>query len=448
MENHRVNNYRVQDAFPANGLYDPMNEHENCGIGAVIKIDGKGSAKVTDDALKIVETLEHRAGKDASGQTGDGVGILLQISHSFFSEVLQGTDISIGGARSYGIGMFFFPQGESELKKAQEVFEDSVKKEGLTFLGWRKVPVNESVLGQRAKESMPNIYQAFVGRPDECRTDADFDRLLYFARKLFEKNNDDTYVCSCSCRTIVYKGMFLVGQLRTFYEDLCSGRYESAFGIVHSRFSTNTNPTWQRSHPYRMLVHNGEINTITGNMNKMLSRENIFRSELFDGRYDDIYPMLDVTGSDSARLDNTIEFMTMAGVPLPLAIMMTIPEPWQKSDTMDREKKAFYQYYATMMEPWDGPASIIFTDGDTVGAVLDRNGLRPSRYYITNDGYLILSSEVGALEGIDQSTVIRKDRLHPDGLHRERPRRDGRCRLWLRGGRPRQGEPVPRQGMC
>ncbi len=413
MENHRVNNYRVQDAFPANGLYDPMNEHENCGIGAVIKIDGKGSAKVTDDALKIVETLEHRAGKDASGQTGDGVGILLQISHSFFSEVLQGTDISIGGARSYGIGMFFFPQGESELKKAQEVFEDSVKKEGLTFLGWRKVPVNESVLGQRAKESMPNIYQAFVGRPDECRTDADFDRLLYFARKLFEKNNDDTYVCSCSCRTIVYKGMFLVGQLRTFYEDLCSGRYESAFGIVHSRFSTNTNPTWQRSHPYRMLVHNGEINTITGNMNKMLSRENIFRSELFDGRYDDIYPMLDVTGSDSARLDNTIEFMTMAGVPLPLAIMMTIPEPWQKSDTMDREKKAFYQYYATMMEPWDGPASIIFTDGDTVGAVLDRNGLRPSRYYITNDGYLILSSEVGALEGIDQSTVIRKDRLHP-----------------------------------
>ena len=413
MENVKTDNYRLQQPFAKNGLYDPSEEHENCGIGAIIKIDGTESFKVVNDALKIVETLEHRAGKDASGQTGDGVGILLQISHDFFSKALAGTDIKIGGRRSYGIGMFFMPQSEDKKLAAMKAFEDSCASEGLEFAGWREVPVDETVLGQRAKDSMPNIMQGFVTRPEECKEDIDFDRKLYFARELFEKENNDTYVCSCSCRTIVYKGMFLVGQLRTFYKDLAGGDYTSAFGIVHSRFSTNTNPTWQRSHPYRMMVHNGEINTITGNMNKMLSRENIFASKYFEGKYDEIYPMLDVTGSDSARLDNTIEFMTMAGVPLPLAIMVTIPEPWQHMDTMDREKKAFYQYYATMMEPWDGPASIIFTDGDKVGAVLDRNGLRPSRYYVTSDGYLILSSEVGVLDDLDESTVIKKDRLRP-----------------------------------
>ncbi|MBP5655081.1 MAG: glutamate synthase large subunit [Clostridiales bacterium] len=409
----KIDNYRVWDAYPKSGLYDPSEEHENCGIGAVIRIDGTPSAKVTDDALKIVETLEHRAGKDASGKTGDGVGILMQISHEFFKTHAAEAGINVGDRRSYGIGMFFFPQSEDKKAEAQKVFEKCCEKEGMEFLGWRQVPVDADVLGERARECMPNIYQGFVARPDSAAEDIDFDRMLYFARSLFEKENNDTYVCSCSCRTIVYKGMFLVAQLRTFYKDLAEGTYSTAFGIVHSRFSTNTNPTWQRSHPYRMLVHNGEINTITGNMNKMLSRENIFRSKYFEGRYDDIYPMMDVTGSDSARLDNTIEFMTMAGVPLPLAIMITIPEPWQYSDTMSREKRAFYQYYATMMEPWDGPASIIFTDGDTVGATLDRNGLRPSRYYITNDGYLILSSEVGALTDIDEANIIRKDRLHP-----------------------------------
>ena len=342
MEELRIDNYRVQDAFSKNGLYDPSEEHENCGIGAVIKIDGEASSKVVDDALTIVEQLEHRAGKDAEGKTGDGVGLLVQISHDFFSKALESDGIKVGGRRSYGIGMFFMPQTAEKAEAAKKVFEESCAKEGLKFLGWRKVPVNEEVLGSRARESMPTIMQGIVERPADAEEDIDFERKLYFARKLFEKENNDTYVCSCSCRTIVYKGMFLVGQLRTFYKDLADGAYTSAFGIVHSRFSTNTNPTWQRSHPYRMLVHNGEINTITGNMNKMLSRENIFKSEYFEGRYEDIYPMLDVTGSDSARLDNTIEFMMMAGVPLPLAIMVTIPEPWQHMDTMDREKKAFY----------------------------------------------------------------------------------------------------------
>ena len=413
MEKVMIDNYRVQDPFPRDGLYDPSQEHENCGIGAVIRIDGTPSSKVVDDALKIVETLEHRAGKDAEGKTGDGVGILLQISHDFFSGALEEAGITVGGPRSYGIGMFFMPQSADKTEAAKRVFEESLRSEGLELLGWRQVPVNEDVLGSRARESMPTIMQAVVGRPGDAKEDLDFDRKLYFARKLFEKENKDTYVCSCSCRTIVYKGMFLVGQLRTFYKDLNGGDYTSAFGIVHSRFSTNTNPTWQRSHPYRMMVHNGEINTITGNMNKMLSRESIFRSEFFEGHYNDIYPMLDVTGSDSARLDNTIEFMMMAGVPLPLAIMVTIPEPWQHMDIMDREKRAFYQYYATMMEPWDGPASIIFTDGDKVGAVLDRNGLRPSRFYVTSDGYLILSSEVGVLDDLDESKIVKKDGLRP-----------------------------------
>ncbi|MCQ2504171.1 MAG: glutamate synthase large subunit [Saccharofermentans sp.] len=413
MEQKYCNDYRVQEAFPQHGLYDPRNEHENCGIGAVIRIDGTPSYKVVDDALKIVETLEHRAGKDAEGKTGDGVGVLLQISHDYFKKEVAKIGIKLGEARTYGIGMFFFPQEASRLNQAKKTFEEALKAEGLPFLGWREVPVASEVLGSKAKESMPNIYQAFIGRPSSVKDDLDFDRMLYFARNVFEKKNKDTYVCSCSGRTIVYKGMFLVDQLRTFYKDLSSGEYTSALGIVHSRFSTNTNPSWQRSHPNRMMVHNGEINTITGNMNKMLSKESIFRSEAFEGRYYDIYPMMDVTGSDSARLDNTLEFMVMAGVPLPLAVMITIPEPWQHIDTMSREKRAFYQYYATMMEPWDGPASIIFTDGDLIGAVLDRNGLRPSRYYVTSDGYLILSSEVGALDDIAVDTVIKKDRLTP-----------------------------------
>ncbi|MCR4670869.1 MAG: glutamate synthase large subunit [Saccharofermentans sp.] len=408
-----VNNYRTQEAYPQQGLYDPSQEHENCGIGAVVKINGEKSHEVVDRALRIVETLEHRAGKDAEGKTGDGVGILLQISHEFFAKKASEAGIKVGGEREYGIGMFFFPQDEGKLEAAKKDFEEAVAGEGMEFLGWRKVPVNPDVLGSVAHESMPNICQGFVAIPEGCDKGIDFDRKLYIARRVFENKNEDTYVCSCSSRTIVYKGMFLVGQLRTFYTDLMSGEYESAVGIVHSRFSTNTNPSWQRAHPNRMMVHNGEINTITGNMNKMLSRENILHSEYLEGRYDDIYPMMDVTGSDSARLDNTIEFMNMAGVPLPLCIMMTIPEPWQHIDTMDRNKRAFYQYYATMMEPWDGPSSIIFSDGDVVGAVLDRNGLRPSRYYLTSDGFLILSSEVGVLPDLPASSVTKKDRLRP-----------------------------------
>lgn len=411
-----MDNYREQAPFPAQGLYDPRFEHENCGIGAVVNMKGETDRSVVDNALKIVETLEHRAGKDAEGKTGDGVGILLQISHTYFSKVAKELNIPIGDKREYGIGMFFFPQTKAKYEKAMKTFEQVLKEENLEFLGWREVPVNPSVLGSKALESMPHIMQAFIKKPKDCEKGIAFDRKLYVARMVFEKRETETYVVSCSSRTIVYKGMFLVKQLRLFYEDLNSPDYHSAIGIVHSRFSTNTNPSWQRSHPNRMMVHNGEINTITGNVDKMLSRENILKSDVLGDRMKDIVPMLDVRGSDSARLDNTLEFMMMSGMDLPLAVMATIPEPWQHIPTMSREKKAFYQYYATMMEPWDGPASIIFTDGDIMGAVLDRNGLRPSRYYLTDDGkgnrYLVLSSEVGALE-IPSDVIIKKERLHP-----------------------------------
>ena len=411
-----MDNYREQAPFPAQGLYDPRFEHENCGIGAVVNMKGETDRSVVDNALKIVETLEHRAGKDAEGKTGDGVGILLQISHTYFSKVAKELNIPIGDKREYGIGMFFFPQTKAKYEKAMKTFEQVLKEENLEFLGWREFPVNPSVLGSKALESMPHIMQAFIKKPKDCEKGIAFDRKLYVARMVFEKRETETYVVSCSSRTIVYKGMFLVKQLRLFYEDLNSPDYHSAIGIVHSRFSTNTNPSWQRSHPNRMMVHNGEINTITGNVDKMLSRENILKSDVLGDRMKDIVPMLDVRGSDSARLDNTLEFMMMSGMDLPLAVMATIPEPWQHIPTMSREKKAFYQYYATMMEPWDGPASIIFTDGDIMGAVLDRNGLRPSRYYLTDDGkgnrYLVLSSEVGALE-IPSDVIVKKERLHP-----------------------------------
>ncbi|MGN1013880.1 MAG: glutamate synthase large subunit [Butyricicoccus sp.] len=394
------------------GLYRPEFEHDNCGIGAVVNIKGIKSHETVENALKIVENLEHRAGKDAEGKTGDGVGIMLQISHKFFSKTCRASGIFLGSEREYGIGMFFFPQDELKRNQAKKMFEIIVQKEGLKFLGWREVPVVPEVLGHKALECMPCIVQGFVEKPKDVEPGLDFDRRLYVARRVFEHSNENSYVVSLSSRTIVYKGMFLVGQLRTFFSDLQDPDYESAIAIVHSRFSTNTNPSWERAHPNRFIVHNGEINTIRGNADKMLAREETMSSEYFQGEMHKVLPVVNVAGSDSARLDNTLEFLVMNGMDLPLAVMIAIPEPWDNNHTMSRHKRDFYQYYATMMEPWDGPASILFSDGDKVGAVLDRNGLRPSRYYITEDGYLILSSEVGVLD-IEPSKIVLKERLHP-----------------------------------
>ncbi len=394
------------------GLYDPRFEHDNCGIGAVANIKGIKTHKTVDQALHIVENLEHRAGKDAEGKTGDGVGIMLQISHRFFKKAASQAGITLGDEREYGIGMFFFPQDELARKQAMKMFEIIVKKEGLTFLGWRDVPTTPDVLGKKAVDVMPYIAQGFVAKPANVKKGLDFDRKLYVVRRVFEQSNEDTYVVSLNSRTIVYKGMFLVSELRLFFADLQDKDYESAIAIVHSRFSTNTNPSWMRAHPYRFIVHNGEINTIRGNVDKMVAREENMESEYFKYDMHKVLPIINQEGSDSAMLDNALEFMVMSGMDLPLAVMVTIPAPWEHDKYMDSEIKDFYRYYATMMEPWDGPASILFTDGDMVGAVLDRNGLRPSRYYITDDGYMILSSEVGAID-IDQTKVVKKDRLRP-----------------------------------
>ena len=393
-------------------LYDPRFEHDACGIGAVVDIKGRKSHRTVDDALSIVEKLEHRAGKDAQSKTGDGVGILLQISHQFFVKEAEKCGFSLEEERDYGVGMFFFPQDALRRNQAMKMFQLIVEKEGMDFLGWREVPVRPQALGQKALDKMPRIVQGFVRRPENAARGLEFDRRLYLVRREFEHSSGDTYVASLSSRTIVYKGMFLVGQLRRFYPDLQDEDYVSAIALVHSRFSTNTNPSWERAHPNRLILHNGEINTIRGNVDRMLAREETMRSPVWEGDMDKVFPVVDVNGSDSAMLDNTLEFLVMSGMELPLAVMVCIPEPWMNDENLSRARRDLYQYYAAMMEPWDGPAAILFSDGDQVGAVLDRNGLRPARYYVTDDDRLVLSSEVGVLD-LDPAHILCKSRLEP-----------------------------------
>ena len=395
------------------GLYDPMQEHDSCGIGAIVDIAGRKSHSLVDRTLRIVERLEHRAGKDADGKTGDGVGILLQISHRFFSRAAAECGIPLGGERDYGVGMFFLPRDRLRRLQRMKMFELMAEKEGVPFLGWRQVPVHPERISEKAAACMPAIWQAFLARPEGCAQGLEFDRRLYVVRRVFEQAaGEDSYVASLSSRTIVYKGMLLVNQLRTFYDDLQAEDYESAVAVTHSRFSTNTNPSWERAHPYRCLVHNGEINTIRGNADKMLLREEGLETPAMREHLHKVLPVVDTRGSDSAMLDNTLEFLMMSGMDLPHAVMAVIPEPWSGEKTISREKRDFYQYHAILMEPWDGPAAVLFTDGDVVGAVLDRNGLRPARYCLTRDGELILASEVGAA-GVPDSQVIKKDRLRP-----------------------------------
>ena len=315
----------TENATPL-GLYDPQFEHDACGIGAVVDIKGRKSHQTVSDALSIVERLEHRAGKDAEGKTGDGVGIMLQISHKFFSKVADELNISLGNEREYGVGMFFFPQNEHLRAQAMKLFELVTRKEGLEFLAWRRVPVDPDAVGQKARDCMPSIWQCFIKKPARVSKGIDFDRRLYIIRRVFEQASNGTYVPSLSSRTIVYKGMFLVHDLRLFYLDLQDEDYESAIGMVHSRFSTNTNPSWMRAHPNRFILHNGEINTIKGNTDAMLAREESIESPILQDDMNKILPIINTSGSDSAMLDNALEFMVMNGMDLPLAVMITIPE--------------------------------------------------------------------------------------------------------------------------
>ena len=378
-------------------LYHEETEHESCGVGAVVDLNGRATHRTVDQALCIVERLAHRAGSDALGTTGDGVGILTQLPHSLFSAWAREEGILLGRAGEYGVGMFFLPEDEVGAENACRIFEQLAASERIAVLGWRNVPCHPAQLGAGARRTMPRIRQCFLRRPADAATEQDFDRRLYVLRRIFEKQDTDTYICSLSCRTIVYKGMMLVSQLRSFYDDLQDAQYTSCMAMVHSRFSTNTFPSWSKAHPHRMLLHNGEINTIRGNHDRMKAREETMRSAVMGEEMRRVLPVVEENGSDSQMLDNTLEFLTMNGFPLSLAGMVLLPEPWQNGMRQKTPWRDLYRYYATMMEPWDGPAAVLYSDGDTVCASLDRNGLRPLRCALTDDHRLILSSEAGVL---------------------------------------------------
>lgn len=402
------------------GLYDSSFEHDACGIGAVVNIKGKKSNKVISDALDILENLKHRGGTGADENTGDGAGILIQIPHKFFSKVCKEYNVNLPESGEYAVGSFFLPREEKKREIALNIINKVLSDKNYKVILSREVPVDCSSLGKSALDSMPNIIQIILEKPNNIKDSMNFERDLYILRRNIEKafneerklSSCSNYVVSLSSRTIVYKGMLLSTQVRKFYNDLLDKDIESAIALVHSRYSTNTFPSWERAHPNRMIVHNGEINTLRGNVNKIYSREASITSEVFGDKLSEILPIINKEGSDSATLDNVLEFLYMGGRDLARSVLMLIPEPWEKAKNIDEDKKAFYKYNSTLMEPWDGPASIVFTDGEKVGAVLDRNGLRPSRYYITDDGYLYLSSETGAVY-IDEKKVIKKDRLKP-----------------------------------
>jgi glutamate synthase (NADPH/NADH) large chain len=404
----------------AQGLYDPAFEHDACGFGFVVDIAGRPSHAIVHDALTVLVNLEHRGATGSEKNTGDGAGLTIQIPHRFLSEVAAKSGIRLRGRGGYGVGMVFLPPDKVSRVECFRLFERVVEEEGLHFLGWREVPTNNTDLGASAKSSQPLIRQVFIDRPEGMVEDLSFERKLYIVRRLVEKavsrsaipSRGDFYIPSLSCRTIVYKGMLNASQLRTFYPDLLDERVESAIAMVHSRFSTNTFPSWARAHPYRYISHNGEINTLRGNVNWMHARQSHFSSKLFGDELTKALPAIDTDGSDSAILDNTLELLYLSGRSLAHALMMMVPEPWQHHESMAPDKKAFYEFHACLMEPWDGPASIAFSDGIRIGATLDRNGLRPARYYVTADGRVVMASEAGVLD-IPPDQIVAKGRLQP-----------------------------------
>ena len=377
------------DLPAAQGLYDPQYEHDACGMGFVVNIKGGRSHTIIEQALMVLNNLEHRGAKGAEENTGDGAGILFQIPDIFFREECGSLGIELPEAGSYGVGMVF-AHADDRIRAACESYLAAIAgEEGLKVLGWRDVPVDPADLGESALKAMPRIRQVFVAPDGDIRDHMALERRLYALRKRIENGlarkvpEGRMYFASLSSRTIVYKGMLSTDQLLGYYRDLSDERIESALALIHSRFSTNTFPSWERAHPNRYSIHNGEINTLRGNVNWMHARQSMLRTDVFGGELNRLFPIIDERGSDSAMFDNCLEFLSLAGRSLPHAVMMMIPEPWSKHESMSESKKAFYQYHSFLMEPWDGPAAMGFTDGTVVGAVLDRNGLRPSRYYVT-----------------------------------------------------------------
>ncbi|KYG59817.1 glutamate synthase large subunit [Planococcus maritimus] len=403
----------------AQGLYHPDQEHEACGIGMIANIDGRKSHSIVQNAVNILCNLEHRGGQSSDTSTGDGAGILTQIPHRFFLKQCEKEGIALPDEGKYGIGMIFMPQDYDLRMKAKEIIQRIVEEEGQESLGWRPVPVNDSFVGNVAAKTKPVIRQIFIGASAELETRMDLERRLYIIRKRIEQEMGgleefkDVYFSSLSAGTIVYKGMLIPEQLDSFYIDLNHPEFKSALALVHSRFSTNTFPSWQRSHPNRYSIHNGEFNTLRGNVNWMRARQLACNSPYFnDQDLQKVLPVIDETGSDSSMFDNCFEFLHLSGRSLAHTAMMMVPEPWVNDTSIDKKKRDFYEYHSTLMEPWDGPAALVFTDGRQIAACLDRNGLRPARYYITKSGMIVLGSEVGALD-IFSDDIIYKDRLRP-----------------------------------
>jgi len=405
----------------AQGLYDPRQEHDACGVGFVAHIKGQKSHQIVQDALTILKNLRHRGACGCEYNTGDGAGILFQLPHKFFQETCPGLGIDLPNEGEYGVGMVFMPRGGKEHKAFEKIFERVVKEEGQQFLGWRKVHTINRSMGETAKISEPFVRQIFIGKGAGIQDQLAFERKLYVIRCRVEneiryskdvKGREFFYVSSLSSRTIIYKGMLLPEQVEDFFPELNDPLMESAIGLVHSRFSTNTFPSWDRSHPYRFVAHNGEINTLRGNVNWMNARQALCSSEVWGDDIKKLMPVINEDGSDSAMFDNCLEFLSLSGWSLPHAVMTMIPEPWALHESMSDEKKAFYQFHSCLMEPWDGPASIAFTDGTQIGAILDRNGLRPSRYYVTRDNRVIMASEAGVLP-VAPEDVLEKGRLQP-----------------------------------
>src|SRR5262250_128018 len=405
---------------PAQGLYDPSHEHDACGVGFVVDIRGRASHTIVQRALSVLINLLHRGACGCEANTGDGAGILVQIPDKFLRRECGRLGIVLPPAKEYGCGFVFLPRDSEQRDIVRALLHSIVEEEGQRLLGWREVPTDDHLIGASALSVEPHIMQVLIGRGPAVRDHAQFERKLYVIRKLFEKavvaldipENKYAYLPSLSSNTLIYKGMLSADQIETMFPDLVDPDFESALALVHQRFSTNTFPSWPLAHPYRYIAHNGEINTLRGNINWMHAREALCRSNLLGDDLKKILPIVVEGGSDSAIFDNVLEFLVMAGRPLPLAVLMMIPEAWSGHESMSEERKAFYEYHGCLMEPWDGPASIAFTDGTVIGAVLDRNGLRPSRYYVTKDGLVIMASEVGVLD-IPPEQVLIKRRLQP-----------------------------------
>ena len=406
--------------FSEQGLYRPEFEHDACGIGTICHLRGQRSHSVVDDALSVLVNLEHRGGKGLERNTGDGAGILFQVPHRFFRKEAQKEGHLLPDEGDYGVAMLFFPQDGSGVEVAKRVFEDGCAAEGVPLLFWREVPIDAHDLGSTARACMPTMLQAFVGRPEGIEPGDDFERKLYVCRRTIEKAADAEqalegkifYVCSMSARTIVYKGMLVATQMRRFFIDLNDAAVESSLALVHSRYSTNTTPSWERAHPNRLIIHNGEINTLRGNVNWIRAREANLYSPVLGSEISKVTPIINREGSDSAILDNVLEFLEMNGRDIARAVTLMLPEPWDHNPQLSWRRRAYDAYQSMLMEPWDGPAAIAFTDGRRVGAALDRNGLRPARYYVTRDERLILASEVGPID-IEPENILQAGCLGP-----------------------------------